>query len=215
MVRAGIALALTLLLLPIVLPLIKNSGDQGLMGASVITELLVGAMLGLLARLPSLALTMSGSLISYMTGLSNVVQNDPSFGGQSVALARLFGLIAPVLILSSGLYALPISALAGSYEVIPAGSLLPSGPLVETMTGAVAASFGLSLGLAAPFLLTAIILQSALGLLAKLVPQLQLYTVAPAGQILGGLALLGLAATTLLATWSSAVREAWSNLPGL
>ena len=215
-VRAGLAVAISLLLLPAVVPLVPSLPDARLTSAGmVVAELLVGAMLGWLARLPALALGMAGAVMSYTLGLSNVVQTDPALGGQSSALGRLFGLVAPVVVLSTGLYALPLRALGGSYYVVAPGSLLPAGPLAESVTAAVSACFGMALQLAAPFILAGLIWQAALGLLARLAPQLQVYTVATPGQILGGLALLGLLGSRILASWLDGVSTAWSALPGL
>ena len=110
-----------------------------------------------------------------------------------------------MLILSTGLYALPLSALAGSYTIMPPGGGLPPGGVADLIVQAVGASFGLALRLAAPFLLAGIVWQAALGLLARLVPQLQVYTAAAPGQILGGVVLLGLLATRVTGAWSQSI----------
>lgn len=178
-------------------------------------ELLAGAALGWLARLPSLALSMAGAVMSYMTGLTSVVQTDPALGGQSAAMSRLFGIMAPVLVLSSSLYALPLSALAGSYHVIPPGAVMPAAPLADMVQEAVASSFGLAIRLSAPFLLAGVLFHAGLGLLARLAPQLQVMSASAPGQLLGGLVLLGLLAAPILAAWSGAMSSAWAGLPGL
>ena len=215
-VRAGLAVAISLLLLPAVAPLVPSLPEARLTSAGmIVAELLVGAMLGWLARLPALALGMAGAVTSYMLGLSSVVRTDPALGGLASAGGRLCGLAAPVLVLSTGLYALPLRALGGSYYVVAPGSLLPAGPLAESVTAAVSACFGMALQLAAPFILAGLIWQAALGLLARLAPQLQVYTAATPGQILGGLALLGLLGSRILAAWLDGVSTAWSGLPGL
>ncbi len=69
--------------------------------------------------------------------------------------------------------------------------------------------------LAAPFVLAGIVWQVALGLLARLVPNLQIFFAAMPGQIVGGIMLLGLMTTALLATWQAHVTEAFNALPGL
>ena len=214
-VRAGLALAITLLLLPGIEPLMPTASTGWSAAGMVVAELLTGASLGWLARLPSLAFSMAGAIISYLTGLTSVVQPDPALGGQSAALARLFGLMAPMLILSSGLYAFPLSALAGSYQVIPPGAVMLAEPTVAMVQEAVSASFGMALRLAAPFLLVGTLFQVGLGLLARLVPQLQVFTVAAPGQILGGFLLLALLVAPIIAAWSEALVAAWSVLPGL
>ena len=214
-VRAGLALAITFLLLPTVAPLVSAPPPGWGSAGMVAAELLAGGALGWLARLPSLALSMAGAVISYMTGLSSVIQTDPSLGGQSAALSRMLGIMAPMLILSTGLYAWPLSALAGSYQIIPPGAVMPAGQLAETVQQAVSASFGLAIRLSAPFLLAGLLLQAGLGLLARLVPQLQVYTVAVPGQVLGGLALLGVLGASILYAWSETLSALWSHLPGL
>ena len=127
-VRAGLAVALTALLLPGIGPAVPVPPADPLVGAGMVAaELVTGFWLGWLARLLVQALPITGQIVSYMLGLSNVLQPDPVLGAQSTALARLLSLAAPVLLLASGLYALPIAALAGSYRLIAPGALLPSG----------------------------------------------------------------------------------------
>lgn len=214
-VRAGLALAVSLLLLPIVSDRVAEVPNGWDGAAMIAAELLTGAMLGWLARLPVMALSMAGALVSTMVGLSSVLQPDPALGGQSSALARLFGLLATVTVLSTGLYSLPLEALAGSYDLIAPGAVLPAGPMVETIQEAASASLGLALRLAAPFVLASLVVQASLGLLARLVPQLQVFTAATPGQILGGLAMVGLLAAPLTSTWLQSVAAAWAVLPGL
>lgn len=213
MVRAGFALSLTLLLLPSVAPLIPKAAPGIGLVAMLAGELFAGLVLGWLARLPALALAMAGAIISYMTGLTSVLQPDPALGGQSAALSRALSLAVPVIVLSSGLYALPLSALAGSYQVIPPGGAI-DGSATDAIQQAISASFALSIRLAAPFLLAGVVLQAGLGLLARLAPQLQAYSAAVPGQILGGVALLGVLSAPFLSTWTETLRAAWSVLPG-
>jgi len=213
MLRAGLTLGLTALVLPAV-GVVAPPPDIWRLGGMIVAELVCGAMLGWLARLIALALPMAGHVASSMIGLSSVVQLDPVLG-QTSALMRLFALAVPVLVLSSGLYALPVAAIAGSYRLIGPGSLLPAGDAAETVLGAVAESFGLALRLASPFILAGLIWQLALGLMARAVPQLQAYFAAIPGQILGGLLLLGLLATSIVAAWMEAARAEFGLLPGL
>ena len=166
-VRAGLALAISLLLLPVLAPLVPEA-PPGLSAAGmVVAELIAGAVLGWLARLPAFALNVCGAVISVQVGLSSVIQYDPALGAQSSALARLLSLLAPLLVLVSGLYALPLSALRASYQLCPPGSLMPTGAMAESVQGAVSAMFGLGLQLSAPFLLTGLLVQAGLGLMCN------------------------------------------------
>lgn len=216
MVRAGLAGGLAFLLLPTVLPHMPPVPPSlWQLGSMVAAELACGAMLGWLARLVTLALPIAGGLVSLLIGLSSVLQPDPALGGQSTAIARLFSLAVPVLVLSTGLYALPLQALAGSYQLIPPGTWLPVDSAAESVTDAVVQGFALALRLAAPFVFSGVLAQAGLALLARFVPQMQIYALAAPTQILAGLALLAALSLPLIETWQDGVQAAWHSLPGL
>ena len=135
-------LALTILLLPGLKETIppEPANPVGL-AVMVGAEILAGGTLGWLARLAVLALPMAGHIVSHMLGLSNVLQPDPEMGAQSSMLQHAFGVAAVVLVMTSGLYALPLLALAGSYGVFPPGGAGFAADGASTMVQAVAASF--------------------------------------------------------------------------
>ena len=166
-VRAGFTLALVLLVLPgvgLVAPV-----DGWACATMVAAELVCGGVLGWLARCITLALPMAGQIISFMTGLSSVVSPDPALG-QSSAIMRLFAIAAPVLVLKTGLWTLPVAALSGSYGLVAPGHLIPLTDSVESAAVAVAQAFGLALRLASPFVIASVVWQFALGLLARVDP---------------------------------------------
>jgi flagellar biosynthetic protein FliR len=216
MVRVGLCLAVTVLLLPGIAPLVPPVPEAGAQAAFMVAaEVITGLWIGWLARMLVLALPVAGQYIAYMLGIANVLQPDQELGGQATPIARLFAVAAPLAILATGLYALPLAALAGSYGLIPPGAMLPAADTAETAVRAAAAAFALAVRLASPFLLVAIVWNVATGLLARLVPRLQIYFVAMPGQILGGIALLAVLATALLTAWQDSVRAGFSALPGL
>ena len=215
LVRVGLALGISVLLLPGLLPLMPPMPAAGLTAAGMIgAEVTTGLWLGWLARLICLALPMAAQFIAFLLGISSVLQPDPELGPQSTALAALFDLAVPLVILVSGLYALPLTALAGSYHLIPAGTLLPSADSTAMAVAAVAQAFGLALRLASPFILASIVWHVAIGLIARLVPRLQVYFVSMPGQIVGGLALLASLFGVIMAAWQDAVRDSLAALPG-
>lgn len=215
-VRAGFALLLVGLLLPGLLPLLPATPNSPVRALGQVgAEILVGLWLGWLARLIVLALTVAGQILSLAVGLSNVLQQDPSLGTQGSALARLLTVAAPVALLASGLATWPLAALGGSYAVLPAGMPLPAGDGAMLVVDAVGRSFALSMQLAAPFLAASLLWHFAVGLAGRLAAQMQPVTLAAPAQVLGGLALLALLPTVLLATWGDRAAEWLAALPGL
>lgn len=214
-VKLCLLLALVALLMPPLSPALPAlPAEAPELARLVATETLVGVFLGFLARVSVLAMAQAGQVAALMVGLSSPLQTDAVFGGQATATGRLFGLLAAVLVFNTGLYALPLGALAESYAVLPPGRGLPLDEGAEAVAGAVAESFGLALRLAAPLVLGALVGQVALGLVARLAPNLQVYAVAGAGQILAGLLLLALVLPALVPVWAAAVQDDLLRLVG-
>jgi flagellar biosynthesis protein FliR len=216
MLRAGLAVGITVLLLPGIVPLIPTApADVPTAAGMVAAEVVTGMWLGWLARLLVLSLPMAGQFIAFMLGVSNVLVIDPEMGAQSSALEQIFSLLAPLALLVSGLYAVPLAALAGSYHLIAPGALLPAGDSTTVVVRAVGTCFALALKLASPFVAANVIWHVVLGLLARLVPRVPVYFVALPGQILGGLVLLAMLTGALITTWMDTVSISISHLPGL
>jgi flagellar biosynthesis protein FliR len=224
-VRAGIALCLTGLVMPLVQPafgaLDPAAIDPWRLGGMVVVELLTGGLIGWLAQLVVQALPVAGQVISLMTGLSNVLQPDPALGSEIAAPSRLFGLLAPVLVLVSGAWILPVRAVIGSYALVPAGSAILSvhapliGDGVQAVVRLTGRSFALALELSAPFVLLSVVWEISLGVLGRLVPNLQVYNLASPLQMLGGIGMLALLMRAMLETWPGRVFDLLSGLPGL
>jgi flagellar biosynthesis protein FliR len=120
-----------------------------------------------------------------------------------------------VLILRTGLHTLPFAALAGTYDVIPAGKFLPAADTADQVTRALADAFALALRLASPFVLASLVWQTGLGVLTRLVPQLHVFFAAMPGQILAGILLLALLAGGMFGALQQHLQERFLALPGL
>ena len=218
-IPAGIRLAIALSLVPVLMPLLSDGlppvpEAPAELVRLIVLETLAGLWIGGLARLILLALAIAGQTAALMLGLASVLVQDPSLGVGGTALSRMFGMMAALFVLATGLYALPLSALAGSYALLPAGDPLPAGLAAESLAAVGAESLALALRLAAPFILAAVLFNLALGLLARLAPQVQVYFVAVPAQILGGFVLLGLIAAPMLTAFGSSLADAFGRLPG-
>lgn len=215
-----VRVALAVLLAALVYPLLRQAlpglpdttaGLVGLIGL----EIVVGAWIGFMARVLVMALAIAGGFMSLMVGLSSVLQIDPELGQQVPALQRMMGLAAVALLFTSGLYLLPIQAILGSYDAVPPGTAFDAGGAARLVTGAVSESFALALRLAAPFVVTGMVWQAAMGLVSRLIPNIQVHVLSVPAQIVSGLLLLAGASSILFAHWSAGTLKAFSSLPGL
>ncbi|MEJ0043626.1 MAG: flagellar biosynthetic protein FliR [Rhizomicrobium sp.] len=133
-----------------------------------------------------------GPLIATQTGLAYAQTVDPTQHEQGAAIGNFFSLLGAVLIFSTDLHHVAIGAIAGSYKMIPPGTALPTGDMAELTVRLVSASFVLGFQLSAPFLVFGFALYAALGILARLMPQLQVFFVAMPINIMFGFVLLAL-----------------------
>jgi flagellar biosynthetic protein FliR len=213
--RLGLGLALMGLLFPLVAPGLPPAPEDAANAARVLAvEVVTGLWIGGLARLALLAFAMAGQAISALIGLGGLLVMDAALGAQATSLGRALGLLAVVLVMATGLHGIALRALVESYAVLPAGDPFPAGAAAGALAQAGADSLSLALRLAAPFVVGAVVLNVALGLLARLAPQVQTFFIAVPGQILAGLALLALLAPPMIATFAEAVRASFLALPG-
>jgi flagellar biosynthetic protein FliR len=215
MVRIGLALCLTILLLPELQPMMPAVPAAGLsMALMVAGEVITGLWFGWVARMIVLAMPIGAQMIGYLIGLSSVLQPDAELGAQSGALGTLFEMAAPVILLVSGLYQLPLMALSGLFHLVPPGHLLPPAESAEVAIRSVGSAFTLALQLASPFVVIGIAWHFAMGLIARIVSRLQIYFVSMPGQILLGLALLAVTASAMTLAWRDGAQSFFGALPG-
>ena len=114
---------------------------------------------------------------------------------------------APVMLLVSGLYRLPLIALDGLFQLIPPGHILPPEEGAEIAVQAVGTGFSLALQLASPFVVIAVAWHVAMGLIARIISRMQIYFISMPGQIILGLALLMVTASAMTFAWSDGVQS--------
>lgn len=221
-IRAGLALGVTIAVLPVVQSKIAVISGEAirmpLMALTIIAEeLLCGAFIGLLARLVAMSLIISAQMISVFTGLASVIQSDSDLGASSTAIAHMMNILLPVIFLTSGLYALPLLAISGSYGVFPAGHItgLMVGDMARSMTSTVTESFHIAMQLASPFILIGTLWPAMLGVLNRLMPAIQVYGLAMPAQILGGVFLLALLIQVIVGSWVEKTQGLLSDIPGI
>jgi flagellar biosynthetic protein FliR len=197
--RLGIALLLTLILLPLHraaynVDLTSMSGLLVLM----IHEIIIGVVLGATARVTLAALSVAGSIIAQQVGLGFVTAIDPTQDQQSVIVANFLTVLGLTLIFATDTHFLVIAALNDSYTIFAPGDLMPSGDVASLATRAFALAFKIGVQLSAPFIVFGLVFNLGLGLLARMMPQMQVYFVGVPLSILAGFLILGLTLAALM-----------------
>jgi flagellar biosynthetic protein FliR len=154
-------------------------------------EVIIGLFLGLTARLALAAIQTAGMIIGLQTSLANAFAYDPTTAQQNAVVGAWLSTIALVLIFVTDLHHLMLRGLVESYGLFRPAEPPPVGDLTEIIVRLVSSSFLLGLQIATPFMAFGFIFFLALGLIARLMPQMQIFFVAMPLQIVIGFIALG------------------------
>src|SRR3954471_14473555 len=154
-------------------------------------ELFIGAVLGLTVRLLIAGLQVAGSVVAQQLGLGFVTAVDPTQGQQGVLVGNFLTLLGVTLIFATDLHHLVIAGLHDSFRLFRPGEIPAVSDVTVLVTNTIASAFRIGIQLSGPFLVFGLIFNVALGVLARLMPQMQVYFVAvPLSIMIGFLILL-------------------------
>jgi flagellar biosynthetic protein FliR len=153
-------------------------------------ELLIGAVLGITARLAISALQLTGAVVAQQLGLGFVTSVDPTLGQQGAILGNFLAMLGIVLIFATDTHHLVIAALDDSYTLFTPGEVPATGDMAALVSRTVAGSFKIGIQLSAPFLVFGILFNLGLGILSRLMPQMQVFFVGVPLSILVGFLIL-------------------------
>ena len=201
-VKLGIALLLTLIILP--LHRAAYHVDMNSMTSLLVLmlqEIIIGVVLGATARVTLSALSVAGSVIAQQLGLGFVTSVDPTQGQQGLLIGNFLTILGITLLFATDSHHLVISALNESYRIFSPGETILTGDVADLATRAFAAAFKIGMQLSAPFLVFGLVFNIGLGVLARLMPQMQVYFVGVPLSIMVGFLIFALVITAMMGTY--------------
>jgi flagellar biosynthesis protein FliR len=191
--KVGLALVVTLVLLPVVrLDPQRLPTDPYSMAFFMISELMIGLILGLSMKLVFAGLQLAGEFAGFQMGFGMARTVDPQSGSDTAVIAELNYLLGLLIFCSVDGHHWFFKALVQSFHLLSPGELhLGEGIYrhVLTLSGKM---FVIGIQMVAPIMAVLIFIQIALGLLAKTVPQINILTTSFPLTVGSGLIFLGL-----------------------
>ncbi|MGF6307657.1 flagellar biosynthetic protein FliR [Bradyrhizobium sp. i1.8.4] len=205
-IPARVKLSIALLLTLIILPLHRNAYHVDLtsipsLGVLMVQELIIGIVLGATARVTLSALNVAGSVIAQQLGLGFVTAVDPTQGQQGQIVGNFLTILGLTLLFATDSHYLVIAALSESYRIFSPGEIMPTGDVAALATSAFSAAFKIGLQLSAPFLVFGLVFNIGLGVLARLMPQMQVYFVGVPLAIMVGFLIFGVVLAAMMNTY--------------
>ncbi len=212
-IRLLLAIVIAVLVTPVVesgLPGLPESPFQLLL--LLVGEIGVGIFFGALARTILAGLFIAGMLISYQIGLANAFVNDLTAAQQGSIVGNFLTTTGLLLLFLTNTHHLMLASVIQSYTLFEAGSVLPLGDFAHTMTFMVAQSFVLAAEIADPFFIIGMVFYLGLGLLGRLMPQVQVFFITMPVQIAVGLMVLALTSIAALSWFLNRFQESFTGV---
>ncbi len=192
-IRVFVAVGATLALAPMLLQRAElGLKDLDPIGVTrlIVSELLTGGSIGVMARLFFAALETLAFASATLLGLANPfgVELDPS--QQLPPLSSLITLGATAMLFVADFHWQIVIALVDSYTALPFGAAFDARRSLAEIGGVLGQSFLAAVRVASPFFLYSVIVNFAFALINRVTPQIAIFFIAPPFVVAGGLGLL-------------------------
>lgn len=167
----------------------------------IFMEFVIGLFIGTIARILMTALDVAGMIISLTSGLANAQVFNPSLASQGSIAGAFLSMTGAALLFVTNLHHMLIYGLMESYHMFPVGSVPDSGSMAELMIRAFSASFMIGFQIAVPFVIVAMMLYIGMGVLSRVMPQVQVFILALPVQIMLSMLTLSLILSTAMLFW--------------
>lgn len=145
----------------------------------VVKEALVGLLIGLVAYMIMAAIQIAGGLIDFQMGFAIANVMDPQTGAQSPLTGQYFYTIAMLFLLAVNGHHLLIDGIFYSYQTVPIDAMIAFGEqgIAEFAMRTLSKLFIIAFQMAMPIVGCLFLVDVALGIVARTVPQLNVFVV--------------------------------------
>ena len=200
--RLILALAVSLVAMPLLTPMIPPEPKEfSTIIQYILNEISIGIFLGMIMQFLFFALNLAGSIASQAIGFSNAQIFDPTFQNQTMLIETFLSIIAITVVFIMDIHHLMLEAIIDSYYLFVPGRALPWHDLASHMTETVTKSFTFGFKIGSPFIAFTIIFYSGIGLVSRLMPQLNIFFLSLPLQIYLGIGLLFITAPIMLSVF--------------
>lgn len=155
--------------------------DNNLFILMLIQETMIGLVLGWITQMMFSSIQVAGAFVDIQNGLGMANVSDPQTGIQVPLLGNFKYAVAVLLFFSLDIHYLLLDGIISSYYILPIGgdffSKLSSEPVMLFILTAFLKMFVLAFKIAAPIVVTLLISDITLGIIARTVPQLNVFVI--------------------------------------
>jgi flagellar biosynthesis protein FliR len=174
--RAVLALVIAFLLFELVNPGdMTLAGDPYYLSLLIMKEILIGISIGFFVRVLFTAVHVAGEVASLQAGFGFARFMDPYTNTQVSELTQILNILALMIFFAVDAHHMVFRGLFLSFKELPLGSAALKGPFVEYIIHTVGKVFSLGFKIGAPLIITLFLVELSLGLLSRMVPQINVF----------------------------------------
>jgi flagellar biosynthetic protein FliR len=179
LLKAGMVLAVSLLIYPrLTLPPLAPAVGILPFVLGLAAEVMLGAAIGLCVNMLFAGVQLAGEIAGYQMGLAIANVLDPDSSEQIPLLSQVYQIFAVLIFVSVNGHYHFLGALTESFQRIPPFGFQLSGTLMEQLVGIGRDVFVIGIKVGAPVIVVLLLTSVAFGLIARTVPQMNVFLVA-------------------------------------
>lgn len=216
-VKVGLALLLSLLWTPFLMGKAgaPNPQDLWVFAAAVVSEVAVGLLIGTVTNFFFTAAQFAGYAVGMQMGFGMASMFDPTTQSQSSVVGQFYLFAATLVFLLLDGHHWILIALGRSFDAVPLGGFAWSGQTTVQLIDAANNVFWVALMLAAPVLGVLILAELAMGIVARIMPQMNVFVASFPVKILLGVFTLFVSFPILVASLGSQVELTFERVLAL
>ena len=212
-VRLYFALAFSFILMPALMPFLPPVIPQEPVAFALVVgkEVLTGLFIGLMSQIMMNAMNLAGVFVSHATSLSSAFTFNPQMASQTTVINSFLAFTIITLIFITDMHHLLLMGLVDSYRLFPTTEPLIFGDMTMSIAQSISYSLRVGLMISAPFIVVSMGIFVAMGLVARLVPQIQVFIMSVPVQVLTGLILLMTSISAMMLYFMQEYESFWRN----
>ncbi len=214
--KIGLALVFSIMIFPVV-PMETLPEPRGLfdLAIHISTDAIIGLAIAFAVRLIFTAVQLAGTMVDFQMGFGVVNVIDPQTQAQVSITAQFHNILAILIFLASDAHHLIIGAIVQSFDLINLAQIDFSNVTPEIILRYFSSMFVIAIKIAAPIMAILFFLSVGLGLVARTVPQMNVFIVGFPLQIGVGLLMVALAMPFFSLVLQNQISEMPAKLVGL
>ena len=190
-IRLILALAISLILSPVLSNIMPQFPNSVLRLLLIITnEIFIGLFIGAICKMIISVTHVAGMIISLQIGISSAVIYDPNQSSQGSLIGNLMGLMTILFLFATNLHHVMLRGVTESYMVFAPGKMPPLHDFAMTISHLASDSFIMAVQISAPLIIVGTLMFLAAGIIGRLMPTLQVFSVLTSPQLLVGFFIL-------------------------